>query len=129
MLIYKITNNVNNKIYIGQTTKTLKERISNYEREVKYTKGRKERPISKAMKKYGFENFTFEVIEDNISTQAELDKKERYYIQYFNSLINQNGYNIELGGNGRGKHSEETKRKISEAQLGEKIICMVRLAH
>ena len=53
MLIYKITNNVNNKIYIGQTTKTLKERISNYEREVKYTKGRKERPISKAMKKYG----------------------------------------------------------------------------
>ena len=72
------------------------------------------------MRKYGIDNFKFEIVEDNIASKIVLDEKERYYIQYYQSLVSQNGYNIELGGNGPGKHSEETKRKISEAQLEEK---------
>lgn len=72
------------------------------------------------MSKYGFDHFFFTILVDNIKTKKELDKKEREYIQKYQSLISQNGYNIELGGNSIGKHSEETKRKISEAQLGEK---------
>lgn len=72
------------------------------------------------MRKYGFENFYFEILEDNIKTQKELDEREKYYIQKYQSLCSQNGYNIELGGNSIGKHSEETKRKISQAQLGNK---------
>ena len=71
------------------------------------------------MRKYGIEHFQFEIVEDNIQTREELDEKEKYYIQYYHALCSQHGYNIELGGNGRGKHSKETKMKISAAQKGE----------
>lgn len=125
MLIYKITNECNNRIYIGQTTTSLKERIHNYKNEYKFD--HKHRPILDAIRKYGFEKFHFEIIEDNIQTQSELDEKEKYYIQYYHSLCDQKGYNIALGGNGRGKHAESTKKKISRAQLGEKIICLEKL--
>lgn len=118
MLIYKITNDINNKVYIGQTTRTLKERIRNYYNEVKWKP--ESRPIISAMSKYGIEHFHFEIIKDNISTKQELDAEERKFIQLYQSLTSQNGYNVELGGNSNGKHSQETKRKISEAQLGNK---------
>lgn len=72
------------------------------------------------MVKYGFENFTFEILKDNIQSKKELDSLEREYIKKYASLTSQNGYNVELGGNSVGKHSEETKRKISEAQIGNK---------
>lgn len=49
-----------------------------------------------------------------------MDELEIKYIKQYNSLITQNGYNVENGGNSTGKHSEETKRKISEAQKGNK---------
>ena len=118
MLIYKITNTVNNKIYIGQTTLTLKERMQSYYKEYRW--GKRDRPIALAMRKYGFENFNFEIIKDGIKTKKELDRLERKYIRLFKSFCVENGYNVELGGNGQGKHSKETKRKISEAQKGEK---------
>lgn len=116
MLIYKITNKINNKIYIGQTSQVLKDRIRQYREDTKFRPN--SRPIIIAMNKYGFNNFSFEIVEDNISNKQELDDKERYYIKYFESLVSQKGYNIELGGNGPGKHSEETKRKIGESQKG-----------
>lgn len=72
------------------------------------------------MNKYGFEHFSFEIIKDNITSKEELDELECYYIEMYHSLCHENGYNVELGSNGVGKHSEETKRKISEAQRGEK---------
>lgn len=118
MLIYKITNDINDKIYIGQTTESLRNRIYNYKKEVKWKPD--SRPIIRAMNKYGFEHFTFEILRDNIKTQMELDYWEREYIQQYKSLTSQNGYNIELGGNSVGKHSEETKKKIGAAQLGTK---------
>lgn len=118
MLIYKITNLINSKIYIGQTTTSLQERIYNYRKECKWSKN--PRPIISAMRKYGIENFTFEIVENDILTKKLLDEKERYYInEVYKSLTTQGGYNVELGGNGIGKHSEETKRKISEVQYGE----------
>jgi hypothetical protein len=49
-----------------------------------------------------------------------MDKLEIEFIQKYDSTNPEKGYNVELGGNGIGKHSESTKRKISEAQLGEK---------
>jgi group I intron endonuclease len=117
MLIYKITNDINDRIYIGQTTLSLKERIYNYRKEYKHDK--RHRPILDAMRKYGIEHFNFKIVGDNISSMEELDEKEKFYIKKYKSLCSENGYNIELGGNGRGKHSEETKRKISEAQKGK----------
>lgn len=118
MLIYKITNIVNNKVYIGQTTKTLEERKKNYLNEYKWNKN--PRVIIRAMRKYGFNNFKFEILEDNIKTQQELDNRERYYItEVYHSLVEENGYNVERGGNGQGKHTGITKQKIGDAQKGE----------
>nr|DAJ19309.1 MAG TPA: intron associated endonuclease [Siphoviridae sp. ctEup56] len=120
MLIYKITNTINNKIYIGQTTQTLSERIHNYKSEVKFYKGNP-RPIILAMRKYGFENFCFEIVEDNIQTKEELDEREIYYIKFFDCQIeNRKGYNLENGGNSVGKHPESVKKKIGLAQIGPK---------
>lgn len=117
MLIYKITNKINSKIYIGQTTKSFEERKKMYYNEYKWSK--KPRAIIQAMRKYGFENFIFEIVEDNIPCKELLDKKERYYIlEVYHSLVTEGGYNIECGGNGIGKHSNETIKKISEAQKG-----------
>lgn len=122
MLIYKITNKINQKIYIGETTVGLKERWSNYVRAYKWIKpgDSGQRPIVRAMQKYGIENFTIEIIHDDIQTQKELDDLEVYYIKQYKSQDPEIGYNIENGGNGNGKHSEATKQKISKAQIGEK---------
>lgn len=118
MLIYKITNNINNRVYIGQTTKTLEERKNNYYNEYKWSKN--PRIIIQAMRKYGFSNFNFEIIEDNIKTQQDLDKQERYYImEVYHSLVEENGYNVECGGNSNGKHTLATKQKIGMAQKGK----------
>lgn len=117
MIIYKITNNKNDRVYIGQSINSLQERIWNYKKEYKHSKHR--RPILDAMRKYGFENFSFEIIAET-NSQEKLDELEKYYIKEYHSLCSENGYNIELGGNGFGKHSEETKRKISVSQLGVK---------
>lgn len=86
MLIYKIINDINDKVYIGLTTNSLNERIREYRNEYKFCK--KERPIIKAMREIGIEHFTWEIIEDNIKSKEELNEKEKYYIQYFCSLTN-----------------------------------------
>lgn len=78
------------------------------------------RPIIRAMVKYGFDCFKFEILKDNIQSKEELDILERYYIKEYQSLVSEQGYNVELGGNSVGKHSEETKKKISQSQIGEK---------
>lgn len=118
ILIYLITNKINNKKYIGQTIKTLDERIVDYYREYQYRTDC-ERPIIRAMRKYGFDNFIFEIVEDNIKTQEELDSKEIYYIELYQTQVSHGiGYNLKFGGFG-GKHAEETKIKIGEAQKGE----------
>lgn len=117
MIIYKITNDVNDKVYIGQTTQLLTRRIQQYKEDIKWRP--QCRPIISAMAKYGIDKFHFEIIAETDS-KVELDKLERKYIKEYKSLVTENGYNVELGGNGPGKHSEETKRKIGEAQRGEK---------
>lgn len=80
--IYKITNLINNKIYIGQSV--------NIERRLNEHKRRDEQKIDKAIKKYGFENFNFEIIE--MCQPDKLDELENYWIGYYNSLV-PNGYN------------------------------------
>ena len=86
--------------------------------EYKYSK--RNRVIINAMRKYGFENFEFSILEEDITSKKILDEKERYYIKFYKSLSSQNGYNVALGGNSKGKHSQETKIKMSESQIGEK---------
>lgn len=112
MIIYKIINLINGKIYIGQTIESLDKRWRRHCS--KYNL--KNMAISRAIKKYGKENFTIEKICE-CSNQDELNASEKYYIILFNSRT-PNGYNILEGGNG-GAMLEETKSKISEKLKGK----------
>ena len=112
MIIYKIVNCVNGKIYIGQTIQKLERRMySHFNRHTKTC-------ISKAIQKYGKENFKYEII-DTAKTREELDDKEIYWIKYYNSLV-PNGYNLELGGNRHKEIHEETREKLRKSHMGEK---------
>ena len=112
MIIYKITNNVNGKIYIGQTVRTLEERFTEHKRNKKSL-------ISKAFKKYGIENFTIEQI-DTAESIDELNELEFKYIREYD-CITPNGYNqCEGGGNTFGyHHSDESKQKMSQNKKGK----------
>lgn len=94
-IIYKITNKLNNKIYIGQTI-NFKKRMQEHLSLRKNIKIHKNQPIDLAINKYGKENFSFEII-DKAKNQEEIDILEKKYIKKFNSLI-PNGYNILKGG-------------------------------
>lgn len=116
MIIYKITNLINSKVYIGQTIQSLERRWSRHN--WKCTKGRNAMAITNALIKYGSENFTIEKI-DEASNIEELNFKEEFYIEKYDS-ISPNGYNLRSGG-GNKKTSDETKKKMSEANKGRKI--------
>lgn len=106
--IYKITNNINGKVYIGQTTRTIKIRFNEHkdsaEKGYHYS-------LYCAMRKYGIENFSVEEIEQ-CSTE-ELDDREQYWISFYDSY--HNGYNMTLGGSAVRKKpplTEEQKQQI-----------------
>lgn len=114
MTVYKITNIINSKIYVGITTKELRFRISTYKSMCKNKKDNKHR-IVMAMKKYGFDNFIFDIL-CICDTKEELKIKEIEYIKHFSSCDPQIGYNVSLGGY---LPSEETLRKISYSLKGK----------
>lgn len=123
--IYKITNIINQKIYIGQTSRTIWERFSNhcvYALTYNYNTF-----FYKAIRKYGKENFIIEPVEENISTKQEADEKEKHYIHKYNSLNHNIGYNSTKGGEGGNTYISKTddemniiRNKISEGLTGEK---------
>lgn len=89
--IYKWTNKLNDKVYIGKSV-NLAKRLREYRYEI--NKGNN-RPIIRALRKYGFENFDFEIIEDcDTLTDAELLIREQYWIDYYDALNREKGYNI-----------------------------------
>jgi group I intron endonuclease len=93
--IYKITNEINNKIYIGKTEennpiKRWKEHCRDYKKE-----RNKNRPLYLAMLKYGLDNFSFTVIEQTDNA----NEREKYWIEQYDSF--KKGYNITLGGDGK----------------------------
>jgi hypothetical protein len=76
-----------------------------------------------AINKYGWENIIWEII-DTAKSQEELDCKEIYWIDYYNTYIgNKNGYNMTIGGGGASGHtvSKETKIKLSKMNKGKKL--------
>jgi group I intron endonuclease len=116
--IYKVTNSLNGKSYIGQSVNPLSERWNDYKELRNKVKAQKK--LYYALKKYGPESFIFESI-DTAPNQLILDSLEDMYILKFNTISN--GYNILRGGK-RGwsghKHTDDTKLKISKAMTGIK---------
>lgn len=111
--IYKITNKVNNKIYIG---KTIRKPQIRWQEHIQYSNqpSRYNTPFYQAIRKYGPENFIFEIIEDDIADINELNKKEKYYINFYHSTSHETGYNIALGGDGGRIASKLTREQANE---------------
>lgn len=111
--VYLTTNKINNKKYIGKSSYWDCPSKHNY-----YGSGVL---IKKAVKKYGKENFTKEILEifdnENDALQAEIR-----YIKKFNALEDDNFYNLSTGGEGMEgmKMTEEIKKKMSESSKGIK---------
>ena len=91
--IYCITNLINNKQYVGKTTYSVKRGWKQHCSDYKKLKCAN-RPLYKAMNKYGLEHFHIEEIE-NVENNM-LDEREKYWIKYYNSY--NNGYNSTIGG-------------------------------
>lgn len=119
-IIYKITNTINNKCYIGQTKSKRGFKGRYYhagigiERVYKLHKYQKEsgksynQHLFHAIEKYGFDAFKVDEVIDTAMSPDELDEKEIYYIQYYDSY--NNGYNLTLGGErGCGEHQPKGK--------------------
>ena len=118
--IYKITNQINNKIYIGQTKKTIEERFKVH---IKNAKNHINRYLYDAMNCYGFDNFHVSMIEE--CDNSLLDEREKYWIKFYQSNNKEYGYNMTIGGGGgdtwtNNPHKQETSQKIRQANLGSK---------
>ena len=88
--IYKIVNDINNKIYIGKTEFNIQKRFEEHIRDSQ--KEHKNRPLYNAMNKYGIQHFKIELIEEC----NNLEEREKYWISFYDSY--KNGYNATLGG-------------------------------
>jgi len=108
MIIYKILNKINNKIYIGQTTRSVKDRME------EHCKPYNKSYLSKAIRKYGKDNFQIDELEMTASIE-KMNELEKYYIVMFNSK-SPNGYNVLEGGRESSRIRSKTKgRPLSEA--------------
>lgn len=92
-IIYIIRNDINSKVYVGQTFRSLEERWKEHLRS-KCSKGEKHMLIKRAIFKYGKEHFTISILEK--CEESKLDEREVYYIKLYNSYLS--GYNMTKGG-------------------------------
>lgn len=92
--IYKIVNDVNQKIYIGKTYHSVERRFKEHCSDSK-REHCKNRPLYRAMNKYGIEHFYAEIVEETDCPE----EREVYWIEYFGSF--KNGYNATVGGDGK----------------------------
>jgi group I intron endonuclease len=112
-IIYKITNLINSKVYIGQTKKELQKRWSGHCNKNGCVH------LYAAIKKYGKDNFKIEQIDIAVD-KKNLDNKEIFWINYYNSTDKLKGYNLTYGGQS-GKKCEDVKIRMSKSKLGKKL--------
>ena len=120
--IYKITNQINQKIYIGLTRDSIENRWESHKKKASQYPNRY---LYDAMNHYGYDNFTIEQIEE--CNDDILDEREIYWIAFFNSTDPSIGYNLTTGGGGGNtwklnQHKLETGEKIRQANLGSEYV-------
>lgn len=134
MLIYKLTNKITGKVYVGKTC-DLRARLLCHAGGYDYRRS----ALHRAILRYGFENFSVDVLEDGIADEASLNEREIYWIATLKSNDRKVGYNLTTGGEGRSgwhwtteqrlamsisrkgrRSSAEARRKQSEALRGRK---------
>lgn len=94
--IYKITNDINNKVYIGKTLSSIDKRFAEHKKDSCRIQ-EQARPLYRAMNKYGCDNFHIEQIEE--CPLENLSEREIYWINFYKSY--ENGYNATIGGDGK----------------------------
>ncbi len=119
MIIYKITNNVNNKVYVGQTVQNPQKRISRHLHDVEYGSTTY---FHNAIRKHGYNNFTHTIIDDTCQTKEDLDEMEFHYIKQYHSHYTEYGYNMTYGGDGNSLYGSDNpmygrKRTSNEKKL------------
>lgn len=112
--IYILRNKINNKVYIGQTIRSLQRRLVTHRATAK---AKVQTKISRAIRKYGKENFFIEILV-TCETQKDADELESHYIKLHNSISN--GYNISPGGQAIRIVTEETRKKLGNGMRGKK---------
>lgn len=106
--IYKITNKLNNKVYVGQSN-NIERRFAEH----KHKRNGVNFPIGLAIRKYGKENFAFEILEE--CSLEDLNKKEAYWIKKLNAYTE--GYNCNIGGDFGQTGSQNGNSKLSEEEV------------
>lgn len=118
-VIYMMINKINGKKYIGQTN-NFQVRMNGHKSDAFNPNSHSYNyPLSNAIRKYGWENFDNRIIEE-ISDEEDyryVDERERFFIQYYNSLSTQNGYNITNGGAGCPKPKLTFEQKVALSKL------------
>jgi len=115
--IYTITNLINNKVYVGQS-KNPKKRWKEHIKNARIKRTKDNMVITRALMKYGKDNFKFEVIE-NAYCQEELNRLEEHYIKTLNSL-RPYGYNIQEYCNGSPIWSNERRLEATKKNINKK---------
>lgn len=110
-VIYKITNKINGKCYIGQT-RDFKNRIRKHIKDSKWDK-KSHYPLYRAINKYGWDNFDIDIIDDCFDLD-DMNKKEEFWIKKYNSTISKYGYNVQAGGSNIS--SERLSKVLSKAK-------------
>lgn len=118
-IIYKITNLVNNKVYIGQTTKREGFEGRYHGNIAKYSNTY----LKRSIEKYGIDNFVIDKEFYIAYSKEELNQKEKYYIKFFKSNDYKYGYNIKSGGDNIGKIEGKYKTDILIRE-GSPIYCV-----
>lgn len=116
-IIYAVENKLTGQIYIGQTNRTLQERKLEHLSDARchYDSSY----FHNALHKYGENAFKWSIIDEH-EDPTTLNRLERLHIARYESLDRENGYNLRKGGS-NGKHSEETRKKISESCKGRTV--------
>lgn len=130
MVIYLLTNKINGKKYVGKSKNDIVKYWDEKYRRKSALMIQSNRAIKRALKKYGADNFLFEIIDDTSTTIEELNKKEIFYIEKYNSF-GKNGYNMTKGGDGGDtlsnhpnkdeiyKRSSETYKRLKRGWIGK----------
>ena len=119
MLIYKVTDKTNNKVYIGQTINSLEKRRRDHENA---WSSKRCTLFDKMIHEIGKDNFHWEIIEDNITNLQELSNREIFWIKEHDSLYKNgegNGHNLSTGGTNGWVHDESTIEILKKVNLGE----------